>query len=67
MVGLQSTVLDTPFNSVNSALKEPSISKAIAAAQNLVRHFRRRELENTKLKRKQQQIKAYPGRQNEME
>lgn len=41
---------------VNSALKEPSINKATGAARNLVEHFRRSELANSKLKKKQQQM-----------
>ncbi|XP_069389205.1 E3 SUMO-protein ligase ZBED1-like [Paralichthys olivaceus] len=41
---------------VNSALKEPSINKATGAARSLVEHFRRSELANSKLKKKQQQI-----------
>lgn len=41
---------------VNNALKEPSISRAVGAARNLVEHFRRSELANTKLKVKQQQM-----------
>ncbi|XP_051958615.1 E3 SUMO-protein ligase ZBED1-like [Xyrauchen texanus] len=41
---------------INSALKEPSINKATGAARNLVEHFRRSELANSKLKKKQQQM-----------
>lgn len=41
---------------VNSALKEPSINKATGGARNLVEHFRRSELANSKLKKKQQQM-----------
>ncbi|XP_038124484.1 zinc finger BED domain-containing protein 4-like isoform X2 [Cyprinodon tularosa] len=39
---------------VNSTLKEPSINKATGAARNLVEHFRRSELANSKLKKQQQ-------------
>lgn len=41
---------------VNSALNESSISKAVGAAKNLAEYFRRRELVNSKLKEKQQQM-----------
>ncbi|XP_069374455.1 E3 SUMO-protein ligase ZBED1 isoform X1 [Paralichthys olivaceus] len=41
---------------VNSALKEPSINKATGTARSLVEHFRRSELANSKLKKKQQQM-----------
>uniref|UniRef100_A0A3B4T2Q5 HAT C-terminal dimerisation domain-containing protein n=1 Tax=Seriola dumerili TaxID=41447 RepID=A0A3B4T2Q5_SERDU len=41
---------------VNSALKDPSISRAVGAARSLVEHFRGSKLANTKLKLKQQQM-----------
>lgn len=41
---------------INSTLKEPSISRAVGAARNLVEHFKKSELANTKLKAKQEQM-----------
>ncbi|KAM3850482.1 E3 SUMO-protein ligase ZBED1-like [Diretmus argenteus] len=43
---------------VNTALKEPTISRALGAARHLVEHFKRSELASTKLKMKQEQMEV---------